>query len=193
MTRFALAAIALMLMAGAVGCALGAVPMALSAAEAVGGGAINLAAAEADHHGKATRGDDPDKGMCNGLLLQTPLVIQFRPAAGGSLEWRELALGGSPDKPLWAPATEEHGTHSQWAAATNIAKMDFQPPLEGMLDPEAPNYIAYAPVENGGAQQDEALITLVVDFGPAVGTFSWNGRIYQYSVVHQLPCYPAPD
>lgn len=168
--------------------------MALSAAEAVGGGAINLAAAEADHghHGDAATSDDPDRGMCNELLLQTPLVIQFRPAAGDALEWRELAVGGSPDKPFWTPATEEHGTHSQWAAATNIGKMDFQPPLEGMLDAEAPNYIAYAPAATGGSDQDEALITLVVDFGPAIGTFAWNGRVYQYSVVHKLPCYPAP-
>jgi hypothetical protein len=175
------------------GCALGAAPMALSVAEAVGGGALNLAAGAADqaHHGSDSEiSDDQDRGMCNELLLQSPLVIQFRPSAGGKLEWRELTLGGSPDKPFWTPASEENGAPSQWALATNIDKMDFQPPLQGMLAPDEPNYIAYAPAQNGG--ENERLIALVVDFGPAVGTFSWNGHIYQYSAVHRLPCYPAP-
>ncbi|MGH7934610.1 MAG: hypothetical protein ACREQN_15815, partial [Candidatus Binataceae bacterium] len=136
---------------------------------------------------------EQETGMCNELLMETPSIIQFRPATTGTLEWRELTLGGTDDAPLWTVATEQKGGESVWAPATNLAKMNFQPPVQGLMAPEVPNYLAYAPTQVRDSGENGELVALVLDFGPSVGTFSWDGRIYQYSVVHKLPCFPAPQ
>jgi hypothetical protein len=33
----------------------------------------------------------------------------------------------------------------------------------------------------------------VLDFGPVAGTFHYKERIYKYSTLKELPCFPVPQ
>ena len=52
--------------------------------------------------------------------------------------------------------------------------------------------LAYAPAEPQTSIERDQLVALTADFGAGIGTFKWNGRSYQYTLVNRLPCFPGP-
>ena len=146
---------------------------------------------------------DPKKskdaqGKCNELVLITPAIIEFRTVPDGSTNWRELGLGGSPDAPRWA-VVEAADTSTAardvaaggWSPANNLSHMNFTPPLKTDAKPGDESFLAYAPAESCTAPERDQLASLVLDFGPVAGTFQYKDRIYKYSTLKELPCFPV--
>jgi hypothetical protein len=138
---------------------------------------------------------------CNELILVTPAIIEFRADRTGTTQWRELGLGGSSDAPRWtvlpkgadATASAKDLAPGGWAPATNLDHMDFSPPLKPSAEPGNGSYLAYAPaVALAGVERDE-LASLELDFGPVVGTFKYNDRVFKYATLSELPCFPVPE
>jgi hypothetical protein len=137
---------------------------------------------------------------CNALELITPAIVEFRTDREGATQWRELGLGGSADSPRWTVMAEAAGTTAKdvaptsgWSAASNLSHMEFSPPLETSASPGYATYLAYAPAASlNGVERDE-LASLMLDFGPATGTFKYNGRVFKYSTLKKLPCFPVPQ
>lgn len=194
----AVGALAVGLAIGASGCwmaALQLAPVALQAAESLASGVVNIAgAAASSHHSNDPGGDALDREeRCDELQIEVPGVIEFRTAqATSSAEWRELRLSDSIDDPQWEPLTAQDSAPGGWHAAVNLARMNFAPPIEGALKPGVGNYLAYAPNNPQTSVEQDQLVAMTVDFGAGIGTFQWKGRTYQYSLVRELPCFPAP-
>jgi hypothetical protein len=137
---------------------------------------------------------------CNELELITPAIVEFRTDRDGVTQWRELGLGGSADSPRWTVMAEAAGTTAKdiaptsgWSPASNLSHMEFSPPLETSPAPGSTTYLAYAPAASlSGVERDE-LASLMLDFGPAAGTFKFNGRVFKYSTLKNLPCFPVPQ
>jgi hypothetical protein len=138
-----------------------------------------------------------EESKCNEMVLVTPAIIQFRSLQPGT-EWRELGLGGSADAPRWTVVaaadtpTAKDVSSNGWAPANNLNHMNFTPPLKTPQEPGDDTFMAYAPVESYSAAERDQLASLVLDFGPVVGTFDYNGRQYKYSTLKDLPCFPIP-
>jgi hypothetical protein len=139
------------------------------------------------------------QGKCNELVLITPSIIEFRTDQTGSTIWRELGLGGSPDAPRWAvvaaadSATAKDVAPGGWSPANNLSHMNFTPPLKTDPKPGNQSFLAYAPAESYTAPERDQLASLVLDFGPVAGTFQYKDRIYKYSTLKELPCFPVPQ
>lgn len=139
------------------------------------------------------------QGRCNELVLITPAIIEFRTDPDGSTIWRELGLGGSPDAPRWAvvaaadSATARDVAPGGWSPANNLSHMNFTPPLKTNDKPGDESFLAYAPAESYTAPERDQLASLVLDFGPVAGTFQYKDRIYKYSTLKELPCFPVPQ
>lgn len=132
---------------------------------------------------------------CNELELVTPSIIQFRTDQTGSIQWRELGLGGSADSPRWTvvAAAAKDTPAGGWSPASNLGHMDFNPPLKTSSTPGDDSFLAYAPANSLTGIERDQLASLVLDFGPAAGTFQYNGRIYKYATLAKLPCFPVPQ
>jgi hypothetical protein len=137
------------------------------------------------------------ESKCNEMVLVTPAIIQFRSDREGT-EWRELGLGGSADAPHWTVVaaadtpTAKDVSSDGWAPANNLSHMNFTPPLKTPQEAGDDTFMAYAPVESYSASERDQLASLVLDFGPVVGTFDYKGRQYKYSTLKDLPCFPVP-
>lgn len=194
-SRMMLAAGALALALGSSGCWMGAMelaPLGLQAAEMVGSGVVQVAANVAGSHSPGAAEDEIDKEeRCDDLQLEVPGLIELRADnRGAPPRWREITLGGSSDDPYWEPMPEKDEPAGGWRPTENLATMNFAPPLENSLKHGVDNYLAYAPAEPKTSVEQDQLVAMTVDFGAATGTFRWNGRVYQYSVVRKLPCFP---
>ncbi len=139
------------------------------------------------------------ESKCNEMILVTPAIIQFRSVQTGAIEWRELGLGGSTDAPRWtlvaaadSPTANDAATGG-WSPANNLNHMDFTPPLQAPAKPGDNTFMAYAPAASYTAAERDELASLVLDFGPVVGTFDYKGRQYKYSTLKELPCFPVPQ
>ncbi len=194
--RCARLAVATLLALGGAGCflpALGLAPLALQAGEAATVGAINVAGYAAGKHPPDDDSTDPmDEDRCDELELEVPGTIEFQSADNNPQAWRELQLGGSIDAPQWQAVAGEQGDAAGWRPLESLHNMSFVPPLQNSLTRGKPNYLAYAPAEPRTSVERDQLVALTADFGAGVGTFQWNGRAYQYSLVSQLPCFPGP-
>ena len=193
--RIALAAGAIVLALASGGCWMGAMqlaPLGLQAAEMVGSGMVQIAADVAGSHAPSAAEDEIDaEERCDDLQLQVPGLIELRAdKSDDPPQWRDLTLGGSSDDPRWEPMAENDAPSGGWRPAQNLATMNFAPPLENWLKHGADNYLAYAPAQPRTSVERDQLVAMTVDFGAATGTFQWNGRVYQYSVVRKLPCFP---
>lgn len=173
---------------------IGLAPLALQASEAAGVGAIDAA-------GYAAQGNSRVDGMtdaaeeadrCDELKLEVPGTIELQVAENNPTAWRELQLGGSTDAPQWQAVTGEQTSAAGWRSLANLHTMRFAPPLQQALRGGKPNYLAYAPSEPRTSIERDQLVALTADFGGGRGTFQWNGRAYQYTLVNQLPCFPGP-
>jgi hypothetical protein len=190
---------------GVCGCwaaALQLAPIGIQAVEAVGSGAVQLAeAATISGHQKSKNAADEDhpnedevdrEERCDELELEIPGVVEIRKNTTGAPQYRELHLGGSPDEPQWAPVLDKDTGPGGWQTAVNFMQMNFTPPLDGALPETGTSYLAYAATEPQSDVERDRLVALTVNFGSGAGTFTWNGRGYQYVVKKKLPCFPPP-
>jgi hypothetical protein len=169
-------------------------------AEDIGAGAVHLVegAVIASHQGKNNQnsqlsGDEVDReDRCDELEIEVPGVIELRKSAAGAPEYRELHLGGGPDESVWTPTLDHDTAAGGWHPAVNFLQMNFAPPLAGAVPDSGTIFLAYAPTEPTTSVERDLLVAMTVNFGAAIGSFDWKGRSYQYSVVHQLPCFPPP-
>ncbi len=190
-------AAALLAVLAGTGCfvpALGLAPLALEASEMAGVGAIDAAgyAAEGSSHGRSNMDGAEGEERCDELELEVPGTIEFQVADNNPTAWRELQLGGSADAPQWQAVAGEQSDAAGWRPLANLHTMSFVPPLQQALTGGKRNYLAYAPAEPRTSIERDQLVSLTADFGAGLGTFQWNGRAYQYTLVNQLPCFPGP-
>ena len=123
---------------------------------------------------------------CNELVLTAPPIIQLRAEVNGSTSWRQLRLGGSPDKPEWTV------TLGGWHQLANVEQLDFSPPLPNSFEVGQPMFMPYAPADSRNSVEEDRLRSLTTNFGTPIGNFDWDGRIYDYLLVERLPCFPVP-
>jgi hypothetical protein len=169
-------------------------PLALQAGEMASVGAINAAgyAAGGNPRLDGTTDAAEEEERCDELELQVPGTIEFQVADNSPTAWRELQLGGSTDAPQWQAVAVQQSDAAGWRPLAKLQKMSFAPPLQQALRGGKPNYMAYAPAEPRTSIERDQLVALTADFGAGLGTFQWNGRAYQYTLVNRLPCFPGP-
>ncbi len=135
-------------------------------------------------------------GICDDLAAQfaaeVPSMIELRTDKAGATSYRDLRLAGTDVDPQWVPIATK-GNAAGWLPAHNFTRMDFEPPLRPALKPGSVLYVAYAPADVRNSTEQGQLKTFDSAFGPASGTFRWNGREYHYSALHELPCLPPPQ
>ncbi len=142
---------------------------------------------------------------CNEVELLTPSIVEFRTDHDGVTQWRNLGLGGTADSPRWtvtamrsggttaASTSDKDVAPGGWAPATNLAHMNFNPPLETSSAPGHISFLAFAPAVTMSTIDRDQLASLVLDFGPVVGTFQYHGRVFKYATLKELPCFPVPQ
>jgi hypothetical protein len=187
--------VAALTVAGCFAPALGLAPLALQGAtEMAGVGAINVAGYAAQRGRSLDGVTDPAEAeeRCDELELEVPGTIEFQVADKSPTAWRELQLGGSTDAPHWQAVAGDQNDPAGWRPVANLHTMHFAPPLQQALRNGKPNYLAYAPAEPQTSVERDQLVALVADFGDGLGTFQWQGRSYQYTLVNRLPCFPGP-
>jgi len=179
------------LLVGGAGCfapVLGLAPVALQATEAASVRAVDMASSGRNQRG--IKGVDRAEAAerCDQLGLEIPGTIELQVSDSGPSVWRELRLSGLAAAPQWQPVTSAGG--GGWRPFEN--RMSFVPPLQNSLRVGKRNYLAYAPAEPRTSEEQAQLVALTEDFGGGEGIFQWNGRVYQYALVNQLPCFPEP-
>ena len=170
-------------------------PVAIQAAEAIGGGVANLAvggiaAAHQSHQDKNM--PPPDSDVCDELSQEVPMLVELKTDTTGTTRYRELSLVGSDLDPEWAAMPNQDTKDGGWKLASNFTKMHFQPSLQTELTANSIAYVAYAAADAHDVTEQDQLNALEIGFGPAMGTFTWNERAFRYAVVHKLPCFPPP-
>jgi hypothetical protein len=170
-------------------------PVAIQAAEAIGGGVANLAvggiaAAHQSHQDKNM--PPPDSDVCDELSQEVPMLVELKTDTTGTTRYRELSLVGSDLDPEWAAMPNQDTKDGGWKLASNFTKMHFQPSLQSELTANSIAYVAYAAADAHDVTEQDQLNALEIGFGPAMGTFTWNERAFRYAVVHKLPCFPPP-
>jgi hypothetical protein len=196
--RAALTCGALALAIGTSGCwmaALQLAPVAIQAAEAIGGGVANLAvgglaAAHQSHQDKNM--PPPDSEVCDELSQEVPMLVELKTDKSGTTRYRELSLVGSDLDPEWAAMPNQDTKDGGWKVASNFTKMNFQPSIQGELTADSISFVAYAPADAHDVTEQDQLNALEIGFGAANGTFTWNERSFRYALVHKLPCFPPP-
>jgi hypothetical protein len=181
---------------GAGGCfapALELAPLAIQGVGMAGAGALQAVGYKrTDSPDDATMDANEKEERCDDLQLEVPGTIEFRVVDESPAAWRELQLGGSADAPHWLAVADAQSDANGWRPVANLHNMSFAPPLEHGLRQGKPNYLAYAPAEPQSDIERDQLVALTSDFGAGMGTFQWNGRAYQYTLVNRLPCFPGP-
>jgi hypothetical protein len=197
--RAALTCGALALAVVASGCWMAAMqlaPVAIQAAEAIGGGVANLAvggiaAAHQSHQDKNM--PPPDSDVCDELSQEIPMLVELKTDKTGVTRYRELSLVGTDIEPEWAAMPNQDMRDGGWKLASNFTKMNFQPPLQSELTADSITYVAYAATDAHDVTEQDQLNALAIGFSSAgTGTFTWNERSFRYAVVHKLPCFPPP-
>jgi len=126
--------------------------------------------------------------LCQMMAIARPdmVLVELR-KNGGAPEYRELHLQNSTNEAHWTPIVDSETGPGGWIPAVNFLKMDFQPPLTDAIPNAGSCYLAYAPmaVDPNDPYQTAALKS---GAGSTVSTFSWAGRVYQYTVAPTLPC-----
>jgi hypothetical protein len=174
------------------GPAMGLAPLAIQAGEMAGVGTLSAAGSAVDSHRDSAVDPSEEEERCDELELEVPGTIEFQLSDDSPTAWRELQLGGSTDEPQWQAVAGERSDAAGWRPLANLHTMSFSPPLRQALRRGKPNYLAYAPADPRTSTERDQLVALTADFGAGRGTFQWNGRAYQYTLVNRLPCFPGP-
>jgi len=174
---------------------LGAIPSVISMAHSLytsGGKDDDIATKDAE----AEAATEPSKpapqltpaNVCQMMAIARPdmVLVELR-KSGGAPEYRELHLQNSADEAHWTPIVDSETGPDGWIPAVNFLKMDFQPPLTDAIPNAGSCYLAYAPL---AIDPNSPYQTAELKSGPgsSVSTFSWAGRVYQYTVAPTLPC-----
>ncbi len=169
LSRIALAMLAPALAVGVSGCwamALQYAPTALSTGVQLASAAVGATRSPAD---------------------DSPGVIELRKDATGTPEYREMRIDFTSTDARWTPVVERDTAADGWRPAEHFLEMNFSPPLPSVIAADRTTYLAYAPAYTKSADDDEQLKEFDRSFGDPVGTFNWNGRVYQYSLPQVLP------
>ena len=126
-------------------------------------------------------------GAAQGPNGNTPGVIELRKDVNGATEYREMRVAFTSTDVRWTPVVDRDTSADGWRPAENFLHMNFTPPLPGELSQSKTVFLAYAPAYNGAPEDNDPLIKFNRSFGDPVGTFDWNGRLYQYSLPSALP------
>ncbi len=173
--------------AGALGIVTTAVPMvAAGSAEVIGS---QVAMRESGGTG-ASKSDNADK--CDQLLRVPPGVEEIRKNKDGLIESRQWKISQSFGGPAWMMVRTENAPGDGWQPKPGITKLIFNPPLYQMLEPDQPQYLAYAPADVRNVYDSEQFDSMTGAFGAGVGTFKWHDRSYSYVLVKELPCFKPP-
>jgi len=184
-------------------------PVAISAVEDVGEGAVHLVAGvgntekhkddDLERAETQMREDVRENGdSCQQLAAEAPGVIELRKSPAGAPEYRELGLGlgdtgESLDDAQWMPVTVAGDADGGWRPAVNFLQMNFSPPLTGATVSETTsNFLAYAPSQFISPDDSDRMASMTSNFGKPIGTFTWQGHYYHYVVTSTLPCFPPP-
>jgi len=189
--RIASLAVVVALAAACSGCAAGAagvastvVPMvAVGSAQVVGS---QVAMRESGGTG-ASKDDNADK--CDQLLRVPPGVEEVRKNKDGLIESRQWKIAENAGAPTWMMVRTKDAPEDAWQPKPGITKLFFNPPLYQMLEPDKPQYLAYAPADVVNVSDSEQFDSMTGAFGSGVGTFKWHGRSYSYVLVKELPCF----
>ncbi len=129
-----------------------------------------------------------NENMCQMMAIARPdmVLVELRKNASGAPEYRELHLLNSADEAHWSPVADSETGPSGWLPAVNFLKMDFKPSLTNVIPDAGTCYLAYVPSsvdpsDPGQAEQIKSSLG-------GMGTFSWAGRLYVYSVARTAPC-----
>jgi hypothetical protein len=117
----------------------------------------------------------------------SPGVIELRKDSTGAPEYRELRIDFTSTDARWTPVVEHDTAADGWRPAEHFLEMDFSPPLPTAISDNRTTYLAYAPASTKSPDDEEQLKEFDRSFGDPVGTFNWNGRVYQYSLPQALP------
>jgi hypothetical protein len=173
------------------GCAAGAVGIVSTVAPMVAAGSAQvigsqLAMRESGGTG-ASKDDNADK--CDQLLRVPPGVEEVRKNKDGLIESRQWKIAENAGTPTWMMVRTKDAPEDAWQPKPGITKLLFNPPLYQMLEPDKPQYLAYAPADVVNVSDSEQFDSMTGAFGSGVGTFKWHDRSYSYVLVKELPCF----
>jgi hypothetical protein len=128
--------------------------------------------------------------VCQMMAIARPdmVLVELRKNSTGAPEYRELHLQNSTDEAHWTPIVNSETGPDGWIPAVNFLKMDFQPPLTNAIPSSGSCYLAYAPIAIDPNNPDQVAELKSGGAAGQVDTFSWAGRVYQYTVARTLPC-----
>ena len=164
------------------GCLPMAAPMALNVARAVVSGISS--SARAGKNNQAAQDTEP----CAMGERPLPRLLELKTDKLGVTMYRPLNVSGTVIDPQVQQAVGKVGDLGAWRPMEDLAGMHFQPPLQSQLAQSSVIFLAYAPVQVHGPDEQSQLDALNHDFGPTSGIFDWDNRVFLYSAIHQLPC-----
>ncbi len=189
-------AIAIVLAAACSGCAAGAASIASTVVPMVAAGSAQVigsqvAMRESGGTG-ASKEDNADK--CDQLLRVAPGVEEVRKNKDGLIESRQWMISQGVGGPAWMIVRTKDAPEDGWQPKPGITQLLFNPPLYQMLEPDKPQYLAYAPATIVKVSDSEQFDSMTGAFGAGVGTFNWRDRPYSFVLVKELPCFkPAME
>jgi hypothetical protein len=134
------------------------------------------------------------RDRCDQLLATPPGVEEVRLAADRTIWSREIRLDRSRAHPQWVVHRDHNSKAEGWRPQIGIARLQFDPPLDEFLSKDDnPKFLAYAPMVPEKPRESEQMTSIAANFGSQTGRFKWRGRIYSYTVVKKLPCFPGPE
>jgi hypothetical protein len=173
------------------GCAAGALGIATTYAPMVAAGGAQVVGSQVAMRESGGTGipkeDEADR--CDQLLRVPPGIEEVRKTKDGLIESRQWKITESAGTPTWMLVAEKSAPQDSWQPKPNIARLNFKPPLYQMLEPDKPQFMAYAPTDVVTSSDSEQFDSMTAAFGAGVGTFQWRERSYSYVVVKELPCF----
>ena len=175
----------------------GAVSAVTTIAPMVAAGSAQLVGSQVamnDKNGGTSAEENADK--CDQLLRAPIGVEEVRKNQSGEIESRQWKIAQTSGEPIWivARSPSEDSAKNAWRPKPVITNLLFNPPLNEVLEPDKPEYLAYAPADVVNVSDSEQFDSMTTAFGAGIGTFKWRERSYSYVLVKQLPCFkPAKE
>ena len=179
------------------GCAAGAVGMVTELVPMVGAGSAQLIGSQVamkQDSGGTSAEENSDK--CDQLLRAPVGVEEVRKNKSGEIESRQWKIAQTSGDPIWIVerSQSEDSAKNAWQPKPGITNLLFNPPLNQVLEPDKPQYLAYAPADVVNVSDSEQFDSMTGAFGAGIGTFKWRERSYSYVLVKELPCFkPAKE
>jgi len=187
-------AIVIALAAECPGCAAGAVGVVSTVVPMVAAGSAQVIGSQVAMRESGGTGASKDENAdkCDQLLRAAPGVEEVRKNKDGWIESRQWKISQNSGGPAWMIVRTKDAPEDGWQPKPRIAELLFNPPLYQMLEPDQPQYLAYAPANVVNVSDSEQFDSMTGAFGAGFGTFKWHGRSYSYVLVKELPCFKPP-